>query len=93
MSDVLVLGAGTAGSVLTRRLLDAGLTVTLVEAGGMDTNPAIHDLSRVGELWAGPENWGWYSTPQPQAPSACMKRQAMSDSAVLESRQASAAAI
>ncbi|MFT4286038.1 GMC family oxidoreductase [Nocardioides sp.] len=64
MSDVLVLGAGTAGSVLTRRLLDAGLSVTLVEAGGMDTNPAIHDLSRVGELWAGPENWGWYSTPQ-----------------------------
>jgi choline dehydrogenase len=66
-TDVLVVGAGTAGSVLTRRLLDAGLRVTLVEAGGMDSNPAIHDLSRVGELWGGAENWGWFSTPQAHA--------------------------
>ncbi|MFJ9389024.1 GMC family oxidoreductase [Nocardioides sp. NPDC101246] len=66
-TDILILGAGTAGSVLTRRLLDAGLRVTLVEAGGMDTNPAVHDLSRVGELWGGPENWGWSSTPQAHA--------------------------
>lgn len=67
INDVLVLGAGTAGSIITRRLLDADLCVTLVEAGGMDTNPAIHDLSRVGELWGGPENWGWFSTPQVHA--------------------------
>ncbi|AZG46663.1 GMC family oxidoreductase [Gordonia insulae] len=65
--DVLVLGAGTAGSVITRRLLDAGLTVSLVEAGGADTNPAIHDMSRVGELWLGPEDWGYFSAPQPNA--------------------------
>lgn len=66
-TDFLVLGAGTAGSVLTRRLIDAGHTVTLVEAGGMDTNPAIHDLSRVGELWMSPRDWGWFSTPQKNA--------------------------
>ncbi|GAA3706225.1 GMC family oxidoreductase [Gordonia hankookensis] len=65
--DVLVLGAGTAGSIITRRLLDAGLTVTLVEAGGADTNPAIHDMSRVGELWLGPEDWGYFSAPQRNA--------------------------
>ncbi|OZF26296.1 GMC oxidoreductase [Rhodococcus sp. 14-2483-1-2] len=66
-SDFLVLGSGTAGSIITRRLLDAGHTVTLVEAGGLDSNPAIHDLSRVGELWLGPEDWGYFSTPQPRA--------------------------
>ncbi len=65
--DVLVLGSGTAGSVVTRRLLDAGHSVTLVEAGGLDTNPAIHDLSRVGELWLGPEDWGYFSAPQERA--------------------------
>ncbi|WP_442939314.1 GMC family oxidoreductase [Nonomuraea sp. SYSU D8015] len=53
--------------MLTRRLLDAGLSVALVEAGGPDTNPAIHDLSRVGELWLGPEDWGWFSAPQSNA--------------------------
>jgi len=67
MSDVIVLGAGTAGCVVTRRLLDAGLSVTLVEAGGMDTNPAIHDLSRVGELWMSPQDWQWFGAPQPRA--------------------------
>lgn len=66
-SDFLVLGSGTAGSIITRRLLDAGHTVTLVEAGGLDTNPAIHDLSRVGELWLGPEDWGFFSSPQERA--------------------------
>jgi choline dehydrogenase len=66
-SDFLILGAGTAGSVITRRLLDAGATVTLVEAGGHDTNPAVHDMSRVGELWLGPEDWRYFSAPQPHA--------------------------
>lgn len=67
VSDFLVLGSGTAGSIITRRLLDAGHTVTLVEAGGLDSNPAIHDLSRAGELWLGPEDWGYFSTPQERA--------------------------
>ncbi|WP_018682944.1 GMC family oxidoreductase [Actinokineospora enzanensis] len=65
--DVIVVGAGTAGSVLTRRLVDAGARVTLLEAGGEDTNPAIHDPSRAGELWHGPEDWDHYTVPQPHA--------------------------
>lgn len=47
--SVIVVGAGSAGAVVARRLADAGVTVTMIEAGGEDTNPAIHDLSRMGE--------------------------------------------
>ena len=62
--SVIVVGAGSAGSVIARRLADAGVEVTVLEAGGEDTNPAIHDLSRMGELWHSPEDWDYYTTPQ-----------------------------
>jgi len=64
-SDVLVIGAGSAGCVLTRRLLDAGRTVTLVEAGGDDANPDIDDVSRLGFLWESDVDWNYRTTPQP----------------------------
>ncbi|WP_144790060.1 GMC family oxidoreductase [Kocuria palustris] len=64
-SDFLVIGAGSAGCVLTRRLLDAGHSVTLVEAGDQDINPDIDDVSRLGLLWGSPVDWNYYTEPQP----------------------------
>lgn len=64
---VIVVGAGSAGSVITRRLLDAGDRVTLLEAGRTDANPAIHDLGRLGELWLSEDDWGYFTTPQRNA--------------------------
>ena len=62
-TDVLVIGAGTAGCVIARRLLDAGLSVVLIEAGD-DTHPAIGDPTRMHELWDSPADWGFRTVPQ-----------------------------
>ncbi len=65
--DVIVVGAGSAGCALTRRLIDAGVSVLLLEAGGPDDSPAIHDPARFHELWLAPEDWAYYTTPQAAA--------------------------
>jgi choline dehydrogenase-like flavoprotein len=66
-AEVIVVGAGSAGCALTRRLVDAGVGVLLLEAGGPDDSPAIHDPARFHELWLAAEDWAYYTTPQPQA--------------------------
>ncbi len=65
--SVIVIGAGSAGSVVARRLADAGVAVTVLEAGGEDTNPAIHDPSRMGELWHSADDWDYFTVPQEHA--------------------------
>ncbi|NLW13470.1 MAG: FAD-binding protein [Trueperella sp.] len=71
MSNYIVVGAGSAGNVIARRLLDAGHTVTIVEAGGYDTNPIIPNVWEAGALWGGPEDWAYKTTEQP----GCNNRQ------------------
>ncbi|HEY5430719.1 MAG TPA: GMC family oxidoreductase N-terminal domain-containing protein [Solirubrobacteraceae bacterium] len=65
--DAIVIGAGSAGSVVTRRLADAGSHVLLLEAGAHDINPAIHDPLRMGELWHSPDDWGYFTVAQAHA--------------------------
>ncbi|MDO9395091.1 MAG: GMC family oxidoreductase N-terminal domain-containing protein [Herbiconiux sp.] len=65
--EVIVIGAGSAGSVIARRLVDAGRSVHLLEAGGPDTNPAIHDPARLGEIWHSADDWDYFTVPQPHA--------------------------
>ena len=62
--DHIVVGAGSAGCVIARRLVDAGRRVALVEAGGPDYNPAIHRPNRSWELWNAPEDWAYTTEPQ-----------------------------
>jgi choline dehydrogenase len=63
--DVVVVGSGSAGAVIARRLVDAGASVCLLEAGGPDDNPAIHDPRRVMELQTSPDDWDYVTVPQP----------------------------
>jgi choline dehydrogenase len=62
--DVVIVGSGSAGCVIARRLVDAGASVCLLEAGPLDTNPAIHDPTRVMELQGSPVDWDYVTVPQ-----------------------------
>jgi choline dehydrogenase-like flavoprotein len=65
--DVIVVGSGSSGAVAARRLVDRDVRVLLLEAGGPDVNPAIHDPGRVHELWLGEEDWAFETVPQVHA--------------------------
>ena len=77
-ADVIVVGGGSAGAAAARRLVDAGMSVLLLEAGGPDANPAIHAPARVHELWFAPEDWAYHTVPQAarRRPRGCTGRAA-----------------
>lgn len=66
-TDYVVIGAGSAGSVITRRLLDAGHSVHLIEAGGHDEDPHIHSPQGWPMLMQGTSDWALTTVPQTHA--------------------------
>ena len=65
MSDFIVVGAGASGCVITRRLIDAGYSVTLIEAGDLryrDSN--IDNVGGFTNLWGSRADWAYKTTPQ-----------------------------
>ncbi|AWW41541.1 GMC family oxidoreductase [Streptomyces cadmiisoli] len=66
-SDFVVVGAGTAGSVVVRRLMDAGHTVTVIEAGPSDTREDISLPYPAPTLFGSEVDWAVNTEPQPGA--------------------------
>jgi choline dehydrogenase len=63
--DYVVVGAGSAGCALARRLSDhADISVALIESGGADDRPAISSPADYYELWGSDVDWRYASTPQ-----------------------------
>jgi choline dehydrogenase-like flavoprotein len=46
--DVVVVGSGSGGAVVARRLVDAGMRVCVIEAGGFDDRKAPRTDSPCG---------------------------------------------
>ncbi|NIZ10617.1 GMC family oxidoreductase [Pseudooceanicola sp. HF7] len=66
-TDYLVIGAGSAGCVMTARLSeDAQSKVTVLEAGPRDSNPWIHVPIGYGKTMVDPRiNWKFETDPDP----------------------------
>jgi choline dehydrogenase len=68
----VVVGAGSAGSIVARRLAEAGASVVLLEAGGGDSSRIIRRPGMVAVMHSVPQvkkrfDWGFTSTPQSSA--------------------------
>ena len=71
--DDVIVGAGSAGCTLAARLYeDPSVSVSVLEAGGPDTNPLIH--APIGFAFFGdkaPLNWRFETVPQKHLNGRC----------------------
>ncbi|WP_435256853.1 GMC family oxidoreductase [Thioclava sp. FR2] len=63
--DFIIIGGGSAGSVLAARLSEnPEVSVLLLEAGGRDRHPFYHLPAGFAKMTKGIGSWGWYTVPQ-----------------------------
>ncbi len=64
--DYIVVGGGTAGSIMTNRLSADGASVCLLEAGPEDYHPLIHiPAGYIKNIYSRRLTWNFMSTPTP----------------------------
>ncbi len=65
MHDYIIVGAGSSGSVLARRFVDAGKKVLLIEAGHLVKETAnIDKVEGFPNLWGSKYDWAYQTIPQ-----------------------------
>lgn len=63
--DFIIIGGGSAGSVLAARLTEnPDINVLLLEAGGRDWHPFYHVPAGFAKMTKGIGSWGWHTVPQ-----------------------------
>jgi choline dehydrogenase len=63
--DYIVVGAGSAGCVVARRLVDAGALVLLIEAGGREEASSLTNPSQWVENIGSRYDWAYRYEPSP----------------------------